>query len=90
MDIIEKFTFRNMSGCDYPDLVNYTFTFNLSIIDTTILVIEDMGTGKLWVKVNEDFICPFRSNTNLLPSTLSYKYSLVYDYYQQSFIFSRL
>lgn len=51
MDIIEKFTFRNMSGCDYPDLVNYTFTFNLSIIDTTILVIEDMGTGKLWVKV---------------------------------------
>lgn len=88
-EIIETIEFKMIGDKEYPDMVDYSFSFNLNEIDYTVEVIEDMGTGRLWVRMNNTFLCPFRFNTNLLPSSLSYRYALVYDRYKQMFIFCK-
>lgn len=82
-----EYPFRNLDNKVYPDLQDYKFEISLNNIDTTVEIIEGWALGKLYVRINNDFICPYRINTNLLPPSEVITNKLYYDYNKQAFVF---
>lgn len=85
--MVIEYPFRNLNNKVFPDLKNYKFNISLNIIDTQVEIVEGWALGNLYVKINEEFICPFRINTNLLPPTHLSTTKFYYDYNKQAFIF---
>lgn len=82
-----EYPFRNLDNKVYPDLHEYKFEISLNNINLSVEIIEGWSLGNLYVRINNDFICPFRINTNLLPPTIISSNRLYYDYNKQAFIF---
>lgn len=87
--IIQEIDFKNINNKEFPDLKDYEFSFYLADIDKTIIIREEWTRGVIYVLI-DDFICPFRINTNLLPPIYGNFFDLRYNYTQQKFIFSSI
>lgn len=89
MTILQEVNFKNINNKEFPNLNDYEFSFYLADIDKTIIIREEWARGILFVII-DDFLCPFRINTNLLPPLYGSEFDLRYSYSQQKFIFSQI
>lgn len=89
MITLQEINFKNINNKEFPNLENYEFSFYLAEIDKTIIIKEEWARGVLYIVI-DDFLCPFRINTNLLPPIYGSYFDLRYDYNQQKFIFSKI
>jgi len=81
----QTYSFRIINNT-YPDLVDYNYIINIPNMDIQIVIKPQIGTNKLYIVIDDNYIIPFRINTNLLPCKYN-NYKLIYNNIQQQFEF---
>lgn len=85
LELQQTYSFRIINN-NYPDLVDYNYIINIPNKDLQVVIKPQIGTNKLYVVINDDYIVPFRINTNLLPSSYN-NCKLLYNNIDQIFEF---